>query len=200
MEKQEQISFTIRVFSFLMKEAVNKDFVFPGGGISRKTMAAYIDSLKESGTERLTNYCICQVFAICSFGSAYNGKWNVSHSFGKKAIERFDRNTKANNFREDEWLKRIGLSRTGLLWQFRQSKEHPLEKFIYPEYEERTKQRMHNSEVGFYICQISTLLWTPFSKACRSCKNEQRCKNITGRKYEELYRIRTEEYKKSNRK
>jgi len=81
--------------------------------------------------------------------------------------------------------------------RFKDKSNHPLAAFIYPEYEEITKMRMHNSEVGFYICQVSTLLWTPFSKACCSCEHQDRCKSITGKKYDELYRIRIEEYKKT---
>jgi len=205
MERQEQSNYIIRVFTFLMKRTIMDQFVFPGGGIAHKALDSCLDSLEEIymsslSDERLLDYCICQVFAMSGFSKSYIDKWKAGHSFGKKAIERFYQNTKNKRFFEDKWLDRYGLSRFTLLDSFGDRKEHPLAKFIYPRYEEITKKRLLNLEAGFYICQLSTLLWTPFSAACRQCRHEGRCREITKRKYEELYRIREEEYKKTNRK
>ena len=200
MEKNESIRYSIRVFTFLMKKTLAPSFEFPGGGISLRSVSFCLDSLEagcksDLSEERMNDFCICQVYAISRFDAGYLSKWKVSHSFGKKAIERFERSTKGKKYFEDKWLKEAGLSRSGLLIEFRDRSEHPLMKFIFPEYEENTKRRMHSSEVGFYICQVSTLLWTPFSPSCMTCKNEARCKEVCSRKYAELYRLRLEEFK-----
>ncbi|MBF0648605.1 hypothetical protein IR083_07220 [Dysgonomonas sp. GY75] len=205
MERQEQINYIVRVFTYLIKKSIADRFVFPGGGLAHKTLNSCLGSLEkiymsDLSEERLLDYCICQVFAMSDFSKSYIDKWKASHSFGKKAIERFCQNTKHKRFFEDKWLDRYNLSRLALLNYFGDKKEHPLAKFIYPEYEEITKKRLLNLDAGFYICQLSTLLWTPFSGACRQCRHEGRCREITKRKYEELYRIREKEYQKTNRK
>lgn len=198
MERQERNKYIIKVFTFLMQETIDINFTFPRGGIAMRTTSMCIESFENDlSHERMIDFCICQVYAISGFGKSYLPKWNVGHSFGQKAITRFFRNTRGKRYYEDKWLSGAGLSRQSILDRFKNKSNHPLAAFIYPEYEEITKMRMHNSEVGFYICQVSTLLWTPFSKACRSCKHQDRCKNITGKKYDELYRIRIEEYKKT---
>ncbi len=53
---------------------------------------------------------------------------------------------------------------------------------------------MLSTEVGYYICGASTLLWTPFSPACRACIRAALCRKRTEMIYGELYRIRMEEY------
>ena len=70
--------------------------------------------------ERLSDFCICQTYAISGYDTAYRRKWNVSHSFGKKAIGRYLRSGKERRYREDRWLKSFGLSaaaiRSGVLF------------------------------------------------------------------------------------
>lgn len=200
METNESINYSMRVFTFLMKKTLAPSFEFPGGGIALRSVTSGLNLLEAScksdlSAERLNDYCICQVYAISRFDEDYLRKWKVSHSFGKKAIERFEKSNKGKKHFEDKWLKAAGMSRSGLLIEFRDRSEHPLMKFIFPEYEENTKKRMHSSEVGFYLCQISTLLWTPFSPSCQTCKNEARCKEVCSKKYAELYRLRLDEFK-----
>ena len=204
MEKEEKIKYAIRLFTYLMKQAVSPVFVFPGGGISQRTVSACIDSLErlyksELSEERLTDYCVCQVYTISRFDRIYLKRWNISHSFGKKAVERFAQNTPGKRYYEDLWLKKCGFSRVSLLSEFQDKSLHPLNKFIYPDYEDSTKSRLNGTEPGFYICCISTLMWTPFSPVCRNCDYEERCKGITSRKYAELYRVRNEEYTKKDK-
>lgn len=201
MERQGQIDFAVRVFSSLMKKGVDKQFSFPGGGIARKTMFSCLESLEkiyksEPGKERILDFCICQVHVASRFDKVYMRKWNVTHSFGKKAMERFMLSTSVRKYHEDKWLSSIGLSRTTLLEEFGDKRDHPLQKFVYPDYEESTKMRLRNIEAGFIVCQLSTLLWTPFSMACLTCIYEKRCRDILSRKFSELYRLRLEEYKK----
>ncbi|MDR1718077.1 MAG: hypothetical protein LBS20_19760 [Prevotella sp.] len=201
MEKEERSKYTVRLFTFLMKHAISPIFVFPGGGISQRTVSACMDSLEvlyksELSEERLTDYCICQVYTVSQFDSAYLRKWSVSHSFGEKAVERFAQNTQGKRYYEELWLKKAGLSRGALLSEFKDKSLHPLYKFIYPDYEDPTKSRVTGTETGFYICRVSTLMWTPFSPVCRNCDYGEKCKEITSRKYAELFRIRNEEYNK----
>lgn len=200
---KEKNEILISVFTFLMQRNIRKDFVFPSGRLTVKTMTSCMESLEKiygwPSRERLTDYCICQVHVISNLPDSYIRRWNIRHSFGVKAVLRYRNNDSASHRQENYWLKKNGLSRAVLYEQFKCKKEHPLAKLIYPEYEEVTKRRMHSSEVGFYLCQLSTLLWTPFSQSCRTCRNEARCKEVTEAKYGELYRIRISEYSK-NRK
>ena len=114
--------------------------------------------------ERLADFCICQVHTISRFDAEYLARrWVPSHSFGRKARELKDR------------------------------REHPLWQFLDPVYEENTKCRVVNTPVGYYVCGISTLLWNPFSAACRRCSRSEQCRRRTAARYPELYRLRIEE-------
>jgi len=205
MEKEEKNKYIRQVFTFLMRTTLQPTFSFPGGGVAQRTVDACLDELQEYysqdfGPERITDYCICQVYAISGYDKNYLRKWKVNHSFGKKATQRFVQSTRGRKFYEDRWLKANDISRQVVCDMFRDRSKHPLFKFIYPEYEESAKRRMHNSEVGFYLCLISTLLWTPFSPSCRDCKNSQRCIEVIRKKYGELYRIRKEAYQTQDKK
>ena len=166
-----------------MQKTVFPAFVFPGGNLVRNRVFAAIESLCE---EKTVDYCICQVYAVHRFGQDYLHRWNACHSFGEKAVSRFLQNR--SMYHEDKWLSACGLSRSKLFLQF--TGNHPLLKFVFPEYEENTKRRMLNTETGFYICLVSTLLWTPFSPVCNKCHNQEKCREITKQKYPELYCIR----------
>ena len=86
------------------------------------------------------------------------------------------------------------MPRARLLALIADRRKHPLYKFIFPQYEESTKSRALNTDVGYYICGQSTLLWTPFSVSCQQCAKAEACKQRTRQAYPELYRIRTEEF------
>jgi hypothetical protein len=187
MEREGRINAAIRIFSFLMQKTVSPAFSFPGGKLDSDRVFACVDTLPE---ERIVDYCVCQIYAVSRFGADYLRKWNASHSFGQKAVKRFEENHA--QYHEDKWLQRYGLSRNGLLVLF--PGKHPLQKFIFPGYEEITKRRMQNTEVGFYICLVSTLLWTPFSPACIKCRYSEKCRKITKQKYPGLFRLRVETY------
>ena len=107
-------------------------------------------------------------------------------------MERFARSTKAHRYWEDRWLKEHGLSRGALLQEVRDRSEHPLAKFIYPEYEDATKLRRIGTEAGLYVCCQSTLMWTPLSPVCSECAMAERCRKMTHERYPELYRLRAE--------
>lgn len=199
MERVERIKITKDIFTLLMRKTVSVNFSFPGGGIAKKSVETCVNTLSrqygEFGSERIIDFCICQVHTICNYGAEYLPRWQVSHSFGKKALERFEGNSKRIYF-QDVWLKSHKLWREKLYGVAKSRGEHPYSIFIFPEYEERTKRRMLSTDIGYYICGVSTLLWTPFSKACKECKNAQKCKARTEALYPEICRIRIESYGK----
>lgn len=150
------------------------------------------DTLAPVSTERLADFCICQVYAISGFGRNYRRRWDVSHSFGKKAVERYLQVDRRRRYYEDCWLKSFSLSRVELAALAEDRSRHPFAKFIFPEYEETTKRRLLSTEAGYAVCGMSTLLWTPFSPSCRQCDHSARCRRRTASLNHELYRIRCE--------
>lgn len=138
--------------------------------------------------------------AISGYDTAYRRKWNVSHSFGKKAIGRYLRSGKERRYREDRWLKSFGLSRHDLARAVEDRRSHPFGRFIYPEYEETTKRRLLSTEAGYLVCALSTLMWTPFSPSCSKCAKAEPCRRRTQARYPELYRIRCEAWRKKEAK
>ena len=189
----------IRVFTYLMRRMVAPSFVFPGGGAATRSVVACVATLEERyGTlerERIVDFCICQVYALSRFGVEYLSRWRPSHSFGRKALERFADVSRAKRYWEDRWLTAGGVTRRDLVRQIEDRRRHPLYPFLYPEYEEATKRRLLSTEVGYYICGVSTLLWTPFSPSCQRCTLAAVCRKRTESLYGELYRIRVEEYR-----
>lgn len=188
-----------RVFTLLMRQAGWKDFCFPGGGLSERAVSGCLETLQklygEVGPERVVDFCVCQGYAISGYGEEYHNRWKVAHSFGNKAVSRFTKSNAARRYYEDCWLKEHGLSRNALLACIADRSEHPYHRFIYPEYEEHTKRRLLSTEAGYAVCALSTLLWTPFSPACRECKSEDDCQKRTKDIFPELYRIRCEEWR-----
>ena len=109
MERKEWIDGCRRLFTRLVRTTVWADFVFPTGGKSDRQLGMCFDGLCREvvsvSAERLSDCCICQTYAISGYDTAYRRKWNVSHSFGKKAIGRYLRSGKERRYREDRWLK-----------------------------------------------------------------------------------------------
>lgn len=199
MEKERKIRAITSIFSILTKTAVAPAFTFPKGGIATRTVTSCLEVLEkiyqgQVSNERIVDFCICQVHAISRFPEGYYGKWKVTHSFGKKAIERFIGNKQVHRYYEDKWLNKYKLSRRVLLLEIQDKKEHPLASYIFPQHEESTKRRALSTSVGYYICGISTLLYTPFSPACQNCHKTNKCIERTRMNYPELYRIRIEKY------
>lgn len=201
MEKQELIKNITQVFTFLIRQEICKGFRFPQGAIAKGTIQTCIESLQECfgdelSSERTVDYCVCQAYVISKYDSAYFKRWNVSHSFGKKALERFQSTHSGIKFYEDKWLKDLRLSRQDLVELIRDKRTHPLFKYVYLEFEDGTKERIPDIEARLLVCRMSTMLWSPFSPVCRACEADERCKHILQRTNPELYRLRIEEYKK----
>ena len=76
---------------------------------------------------------------------------------------------------------------SGLLDLIIDKSEHPKAKFIFVQSEEGTKLRLLNRDVGFVICQTSTLGWSPLSEACAQCNYIDKCKRETQNKYPEIF-------------
>lgn len=200
METREKNRWAEKVFTFLMRATIGPGFRFPGGGLAQKTMADCMEKLDEGtgklSREKVVDFCICQVYAITFYDKEYLARWKVSHSFGAKALKRFRSTHRARRYYEDIWLHSQGLSRAGLVDIIRDRSQHPLSKFIYPEYEDTTKARKAGTEAGLYVCSISTLMWTPFSPVCSTCTMSHTCMQMTREQYPELCRIRAEEHSK----
>lgn len=184
-----------RLFTLLMRRTVDETFRFPGGGIARRAvdscMVALAGGAEFPSREKVVDFCICQVYAL-TFDKKMLRGWTPAHSFGKKALERFARNTRTHRYWEDRWLKEHGLSRGELLHDVRNRSQHPLAKFLYPEYEDATKRRRIGTEAGLYVCSLSTLLWTPLSPVCQECAMAEKCREMTRERYPELFRLRVE--------
>lgn len=196
MEKEKLIKDIILVFTRIMRQAISPGFIFPGGGAAARCVTSCIEKLKEDypelSQERIVDFCICQVYAISRFPKEYVQRWKVTHSFGAKALTRFKQTKQAHRYYEDKWLKSNGLNRYSLLEPIRDRSSHPLYKYIYPDYEDKTKARVMNTDAGYYICGVSTLLWSPLSPVCRQCTHAEKCKERTQKTYPELYRLREE--------
>lgn len=201
MENERKSKAMTAVFTHLMQHSIMPTFTFPKGGIAVRTVASCLKTLetrygKGISEERIVDFCICQVYTISRFDRNYLSRWNVTHSFGKKAIERFLSNKQANRYFEDNWLETIGISRNTLSASIKSRTQHPLFKYVNPIYEEATKRRALSTIIGYYICGASTLLWNPFSPACHACSKKQACKKRTQVYFPELYRLRIEEFNK----
>lgn len=192
MERDEWKNNSRRLFTRLVRTTLWADFVFPAGGSTGRVLDACFDALAPVSAERLADFCVCQVHAISGFGADYRRRWNVSHSFGGKAVHRYLQAGRQSRYYEDRWLKSFSLSRAELAASVENRSLHPLARFIFSEYEEVTKRRLLSTEAGYVVCGISTLLWTPFSPACRLCVHAERCRRRTASLYHELYRIRRE--------
>lgn len=203
METREKNKWAEKVFTFLMREAIDGGFRFPGGGLAQRTVADCMDKLDEGtgklSREKVVDFCICQVYAITFYDKEYLKRWKVSHSFGQKALDRFGSTSRARRYYEDIWLKKHELSRDHLADIIRDRSRHPLSKFIYPEYEDTTKARKAGTEAGLYVCSVSTLMWTPFSPVCTQCALARTCHQITREQYPELCRIREQHFAKGGR-
>lgn len=201
MERQELIKDISQVFTFLIRQKIRKEFRFPHGAVAERTMKSFIDRMcdrygDELSNERLVDYCVCQIYAIDSFDENYIKRWNITHSFGKKALERFEGTHSGIKYYEDKWLNKMNLSRINLVELIKDRSKHPLFKYVYLEFEDGTKQRIPNVEARLLICRMSTMLWSPFSPVCRACEADDRCKDILQRTNPELYRLRINEFSK----
>lgn len=198
MEKERTIKSAITVFTEIWRKQVNPSFKFSQGGATIKVLGTFHDRFeKEFGavtTDRLVDFCVCTARVYSSVKD-----WSIKQAFGPSSIKRLKDSKQGTRYYEDKWLSEVGLTREKLVNMIVDRSAHPLEPYIYMPAEESTKLRLLNQEVGFVVCQTSTLGWSPLSKACGECIFTKKCKKVTAEKYPELYRIREQHGKSENR-
>lgn len=179
------------MFTAIAIKLINPRFKFPQGGASTRLILNALTKLekKENGLsrERIVDYVVCSAYPFKDRDDA----WKVNQVFGPKSLERFNTD-KGRRYYEDNWLKTAGLTRANLLKLIEDRSEHPQAKYVYMPMEEPTKKRMLNTEVGYTICQASTLGWSPLSPSCQECNYTHKCQIETQQKFPEIYRLRME--------
>lgn len=108
------------------------------------------------------------------------------------AIKKFKERKREMTFYENSWLQIYKINRKDLVALIQDRTQHPLAEYIYLESEDHTKSRFLNQEIGYMLCQQSTLGWTPASPACQTCKFISDCQEETKTKYPEIYKLRRE--------
>ena len=196
MASENLIKQTITVFTEIERRLVNPTFRISQGGATILTISKFLDRFaKEFGCvtkERLVDFCVCTAYAYRE-----RSQWTVKQAFGPTSLQRLKDKKKGTFYYEDQWLASAQLSRGYLINLIADRSTHPQAKYIYVHSEEGTKSRLLNQEVGYILCQTSTLGWSPVSATCKLCNFTEQCKKETANKYPELYRIRVE-YGESN--
>lgn len=198
MEREETLKIrnVKTVYTEIMKRIFDAEFSFPNGGQMDGRISKVIKNMTkmygQCNENRIVDYCVFQLYRCRD--SEYTKSLTLG-MFGDTAFSKFERFGVKKRNSENQWLAEVGLSRD-YLCSLIKKKEHPFAKFVYMPSEEMTKMRKINTDVGFFICAISTLMWSPYSKACSICSNAERCKKETEKRYPELYRIRIEKYGK----
>ena len=191
MASENLIKQIITVYTEIQRRLVDPTFKFSQGGATIRTLSNFLDLFaKEYGTvtkERLVDFCVCTAYAYKN-----RSMWTVKQAFGPASIKRLKESKQGKAYYEDSWLSNAQLSREYLVNLIIDRREHPQAKYIYVHSEEHSKKRLLNQEVGYLLCQTSTLGWSPVSDACQQCNFTERCKKETQSKFPELYRIRVE--------
>lgn len=164
-------------------------FKFSDGGATTKTIQKLLDGIQTNfgavTPERIVDLCVCTVYAFRE-----TPKWTIKQLMSPTGIKRLKEKERGSYFYEDRWLSKANLTRGQLVDMIKDRSQHPQAKFIYMASEEPTKLRLHNTEVGFTLCNMATLGWSPLSQACSTCKYVSDCQRETERKYPELFRLR----------
>lgn len=185
-----------KMFIHILRQTTSQSASFPEGGLISKKIMSCIAKLTSHystlGAERIADYCIFQIYRMSCMTDQNKRRWRVANAFTESAVRSFVSRSDGCKYYEDRWLEQFNLGRKELAGYFETRSTHPMARFIYPEYEERTKLRAISTEAGYCICLLSTMLWTPFSKACQECIFATRCRGRTMLKFPELYRIRIE--------
>lgn len=191
MANEKLIKQTITVYTEIIRRLVDPTFRFSQGGATIKTISNFLDLFaKEYGTvtkERLVDFCVCTAYTYRE-----RERWTIKQIFSQSSIKRLRESKQGKAYYENVWLSSAQLDREYLVNLIIDRKEHPQAKYIYVPSEESTKKRLLNQEVGYLLCQTSTLGWSPLSATCQQCDFINQCKKETQSKFPELYRIRVE--------
>lgn len=191
MVNEYLIKQTLKMFHEIAIKLIHSGYRFPQGGEPIRVMRTALQRVEKKygalTAQRIVDYVVCSSYAF----KERKANWKLNQVFGPKSMERFN-SDKGRMYFEDKWLESGDLSRASLLNMIVDRSEHPKAKFIFVPSEEGTKQRLLNREVGFAICQTSTLGWSPLSAACSECDFVAKCKTETQKKYPEIFRLRIE--------
>lgn len=191
MARENLIKQTITIFTEIQRRLVDPTFKFSQGGATFKTLSNFLKNMeKEFGCvtkERMVDACV-----RCAYIFRESPNRSIKQIFGPASVKRIKDTKREIIFYENRWLESAQLNRGLLINMIADRSEHPQAKYIYVHSEEATKTRMLNQEVGYLLCQTSTLGWSPISEACQQCSFTERCKKETQIKFPELFRIRIE--------
>ncbi len=179
------------MFHEIVVKLINPDYVLSKGGEPIRLVRTALQNLEKKfgalSSQRIVDYVVCSLYPFKDRGS----QWKINQVFGPNSIQQYN-SDKIKTYYQDRWLQSAELSRTKLLSIIVKRSEHPKAKFVFIPNEEGTKMRLLNRDVGFAICQASTLGWSPMSEACNLCNFVKRCQKETQNKYPEIYRLRIE--------
>ena len=191
MVNEYLIKQTLKMFHEIAVKLIHPGYRLPQGGEPTRVMRTALQRVEKKygalTAQRIVDYVVCSSYAF----KDRSANWKLNQVFGPKSLERFN-SDKGRMFFENKWLESEDLSRSLLLNMIVDRSEHPKAKFIFVPSEEGTKQRLLNREVGFAICQTSTLGRSPLSTACSECHFVAKCKTETQKKYPEIFRLRIE--------
>lgn len=191
MANEYLIRQTLKMFHEIATKLIHPGYKLPQGGEPTRIVRSALQRLeKKYGAltgQRIVDYVVCSAYAFKNRGS----EWKLNQVFGPKSMDRFNSDKGRIHF-ENKWLESEGLGRPYLLSLIVDRSEHPKAKYIFIPSEEGTKTRLLNRQVGFAVCQTSTLGWSPLSEACTQCSFVEKCKVETQNKYPEIYRLRIE--------
>lgn len=179
------------MFHEIVVKLIHPQYKLPKGGEPMRIVRTALQAVeKQYGT--LTGTRIVDYVVSCAYTFKDRGtSWKLNSVFASKSLEKFTTDRTKRYF-EDKWLQSVQLNRNTLLDFIIDKSEHPKAKYIFVPSEEGTKLRLLNRQVGFAICQTSTLGWSPLSDACAECSFVEKCKTETAMKYPEIYRLRIE--------
>jgi hypothetical protein len=193
MDKAKRIKQLLKTYSDLRKLLVDPTFKPLAGGAAERTASNFLDALEqEFGTvtiERMVDAIIAAAYSTKDMPAT---KHNIRSAFSNKTIVAMREAKRGVIFYQNQWLGTANLTREALVRRLGGFAKHPQSPYIYVEAEEQTKRRKLNLNVGYVLCQISTLGWSPLSSACEECDFTEKCKIETERKYPEIYRLRLE--------
>ena len=195
---KNNIKKTRTVYEKIVNTLVEPSFHISDGHSTYKALEGFLEKLGGFygyiTDERIVDYCVFAAYRYRNTPAIQK----VKQAFGTTAIQTFIKSSSIERFCENKWIASGKLSRNDLIQMINiTQRQHPHAQYLYMASEEQTKLRMHNRQVGFVLCQSSTLGWSPLSEACKSCDYIADCKTLTQKKYPEIFRLR-EEYEQAH--
>ena len=175
----------------VLSKCINPMLSVSEGYRNRKIIEQFLEMAQEDygsvSDERIVDICVSIGFYFKKVPFP-----SIESIFGKTAYNKCRNTGKQLRYYEDQWLEKHKISRDHLMRLIMDRTVHPLAKFIYVPSEDSTKRRYLNTEMGYAVCQASTLGWCPLSEICAKCMYIEECKDSTRKKYPEIFRLREE--------